>query len=105
MITGLLDHLQQHNPGSTLYGIQGGPKGIMEGLYKTLGPEEVAPFRNQVGIGFLTDSRLKLQLLLSRWAKDIAPLQHQMPISLKRQTPSSSWLASSLDRRCMVFLS
>lgn len=48
MITGLLDHLQQHNPGSTLYGIQGGPKGIMDGIYKILGPEEVAPFRNQV---------------------------------------------------------
>ena len=65
MITGLLDHLQLHNPGSTLYGIQGGPKGIMEGIYKRLGPEEVAPFRNQVGISLLSYSRPKLQLLLS----------------------------------------
>ena len=72
MITGLLDHLQQHNPGSTLYGVQGGPKGIMEGLYKTLGPEEVAPFRNQVGISFFTYGWSKLRLLLSAGLRTVS---------------------------------
>ena len=81
MITGLLDHLEQHNPGSTLYGIQGGPKGIMEGIYKTLGPEEVAPFRNQVGISFLTYSRSELQPLLSAGPRTLPRCNTRCPLA------------------------
>lgn len=44
----IVDYLQDHCKGSTLYGFRGGPAGIMKGKYVVLTPEYIYPYRNQV---------------------------------------------------------
>ena len=49
----LVDYLETHVPGSTLYGFRGGPAGIMKCKYVELDSKFIYPYRNQVRLSLV----------------------------------------------------
>lgn len=61
VVAALWDGLQQLHPESRLWGFLEGPSGIIEGKFKELSEEEIAPFRNQGGFDLLGSGRTKIE--------------------------------------------
>lgn len=61
VITGLYDAIKEANPRSEVYGILGGPKGLIDGKYTKLTDEVVDPYRNQGGFDMLISGRDKIE--------------------------------------------
>lgn len=61
VISGIFDYLQERAKGSTVYGFNGGPAGIMKGKYVELTSEFVYPYRNQGGFDMICSGRDKIE--------------------------------------------
>ncbi|KAL8156857.1 hypothetical protein AgCh_001816 [Apium graveolens] len=61
VISGIYDYLQDRCKGSTLYGFNGGPAGIMKCKYVTLTSEYIYPYRNQGGFDMICSGRDKIE--------------------------------------------
>ncbi|MBI2743211.1 MAG: diphosphate--fructose-6-phosphate 1-phosphotransferase [Chlamydiales bacterium] len=61
VIAGLFDALKSLHSSSTLLGFLNGPNGIIEGKYKELTQELIAPYRNQGGFDIIGSGRTKIE--------------------------------------------
>ncbi|KAL5052358.1 hypothetical protein RYX36_033040 [Vicia faba] len=61
VISGIYDYLQQRASGSTLYGFNGGPAGIMKCKYTELNSDYIYPYRNQGGFDMICSGRDKIE--------------------------------------------
>ena len=61
VITSLFDALKSFHPESHLLGFLGGPLGIIEGEYKDLAEDFLAPYRNQGGFDMIGSGRTKIE--------------------------------------------
>jgi pyrophosphate--fructose-6-phosphate 1-phosphotransferase len=61
VIAGLHDGLQAARPGSKLLGFLGGPRGILDGRYRELTAELLAPYRNTGGFDLIGSGRDKIE--------------------------------------------
>lgn len=60
-IVGIFDYLQEHFPGSTLYGFTDGPKGVMTNSYIVLEKPTIDRYRNSGGFDMLCAGRDKIE--------------------------------------------
>ncbi|KAL8130238.1 hypothetical protein V2J09_019393 [Rumex salicifolius] len=61
VICGIFDYLQTRAQGSTMYGFNGGPAGIMRSKYVELTTDYVYPYRNQGGFDMIRSGRDKIE--------------------------------------------
>jgi len=61
VIAGLFDGLKKANPASTLYGIKGGPSGLVTNKTIILTPEKIDEFRNTGGFDIIGSGRTKIE--------------------------------------------
>ncbi|KAF5726466.1 pyrophosphate--fructose 6-phosphate 1-phosphotransferase subunit beta [Tripterygium wilfordii] len=61
VISGIFDYLQQRAKGSTMYGFNGGPAGIMKCKFVELSSEFIYPYRNQGGFDMICSGRDKIE--------------------------------------------
>lgn len=61
VITGLYDALKKANSKSEIYGILGGPKGLIKGKYTKLTNDKIDKYRNQGGFDMLVAGRDKIE--------------------------------------------
>jgi len=61
VIAGLFDGLKKGNPNSTLYGLKGGPSGLIDNKSVILTPEIIDEYRNTGGFDIIGSGRTKIE--------------------------------------------
>jgi len=61
VIAGLFDGLKKGNPNSTLYGLKGGPSGLIDNKSVILTPEMIDEYRNTGGFDIIGSGRTKIE--------------------------------------------
>ena len=61
VIAGLFDGLKKGNPNSTLYGLKGGPSGLIDNKTVVLTPEIIDEYRNTGGFDIIGSGRTKIE--------------------------------------------